>query len=114
MFAAQHGLDNLVLLVDLNGQQALGYTAEVLALGDVAEKLRAFGWSVAPVPGHDQGALAAALEPDEDGRPRAIVAETTFGYGVSFMESKIEWHYLPLDEERYAAALAELGARAAA
>jgi transketolase len=114
MFAAQHRLDNLVLLVDLNGQQALGYTREVLDLGAVEEKLAAFGWSVETVPGHDQEALAAALVPAADGRPRAIVAETTFGYGVSFMESRIEWHYLPLDDEAYAKALAELDARTAA
>ncbi|MGB7589455.1 MAG: 1-deoxy-D-xylulose-5-phosphate synthase N-terminal domain-containing protein [Solirubrobacterales bacterium] len=114
MFAAQHQLDNLVLLVDLNGQQALGYTSEVMDLGAVEEKLAAFGWSVKAVHGHDHEALAAALEPPGDGRPHAIVAQTTFGYGVSFMESKIEWHYLPLDEETYARALAELDERAAA
>jgi transketolase len=113
MFAAQHHLDNLTLLVDLNGQQALGYTSEVLDMGMVEEKLAAFGWSVEAVPGHDQEALGAALERVETGRPRALVARTTFGYGVSFMESKIEWHYLPLDDEAYAKAIAELETRAA-
>lgn len=113
LFAAQHGLDNLTLLVDLNGQQALGYTPEVLDLSDVVAKLAAFGWSAEAVPGHDQEALGAALEHPADGRPRAIVAETTFGYGVSFMESKIEWHYLPLNDETYAEALAELDRREA-
>lgn len=113
MFAAQHGLDNLFLLVDLNGQQALGYTPEVLHLGDVEEKLSAFGWAVTTVHGHDQETLGAALERPGDERPRALVADTTFGYGVSFMESKIEWHYLPLDEEAHARALAELAERAA-
>jgi transketolase len=112
MFAAQHRLDNLTLLVDLNGQQALGYTHEVLDLGTVEEKLAAFGWSVEAVPGHDQEALGAALRRSGDKRPRALVARTTFGYGVSFMESKIEWHYLPLDESSYARALADLEARA--
>lgn len=114
MFAAQHRLDNLVLLVDLNGQQALGYTRDVIDLGDVAGKLSAFGWSAETVPGHDQAALGAALEMESEGRPQAIVAATTFGYGVSFMESKIEWHYLPLDDESYATAIADLDARAAA
>lgn len=111
MFAAQHRLDNLVLLVDLNGQQALGYTHEVLDLGSVEEKLSHFGWAAQAVPGHDQAALDAALAPRADGRPVAIVADTTFGYGVSFMESKIEWHYLPLDDDNFALALAELDAR---
>lgn len=113
MFAAQHRLDNLVLLVDLNGQQALGYTREVIDLGAVEEKLSAFGWSAQAIPGHDQEALAAALEPRGEGRPQAIVAETTFGYGVSFMESQIKWHYLPLDEETFAAAIGELDLAAA-
>jgi len=112
MFVAQHDLDNLVLLVDLNGQQALGHTPEVLHLGDVGEKLSAFGWAVDGVPGHDQEALGTALGRPGEGRPRALVAETTFGYGVSFMESKIEWHYLPLDDEANAKALAELEERA--
>jgi transketolase len=114
MFAAQHRLDNLTLLVDLNGQQALGYTRDVINVDAVENKLSAFGWSARAVPGHDQDALGAALEPTADGRPQAIVAQTTFGYGVSFMESQIKWHYLPLDDDTYAEALAELDARAAA
>lgn len=114
MFAAQHQLDNLILLVDLNGQQALGYTKDILDLDSVEDKFALFGWSAQAVAGHDQDALAAALNGAGDGRPRAIVAQTTFGFGVSFMESEIKWHYLPLDDETYAVALAELDARAAA
>ncbi len=112
MFAAHHRLDNLTILIDLNGQQALGYTPEVIELGSVDEKFTAFGWSSRVVPGHDRVALAAALRGAGDGRPRAIVAETTFGYGVSFMESQIKWHYLPLDDDAFAAAIAELDRRA--
>jgi transketolase len=111
MFAAQHRLDNLTLLIDLNGQQALGYTRDVIDLGDIAEKFTAFGWSAEDVPGHDHEALAAALEKGAEGQPRALVAQTTFGYGVSFMESEIKWHYLPLDDDAYATAMAELKAR---
>lgn len=114
MFCAQHRLDNLTLLIDLNGQQALGYTADVMDLGDVAEKLRVFGWEAASVGGHDHPALGAALAPPDGGRPRAIVARTTFGHGVSFMESEIKWHYLPLDEELNAQALGELERKAVA
>jgi len=84
------------------------------ALHPVGEKLEAFGWSVQTVPGHDQETLGTALAQAADGRPRAIVAQTTFGYGVSFMESEIKWHYLPLDDESLDKALAELDARAAA
>lgn len=114
MFAAQHRLDNLTLLVDLNGQQALGYTGEILDLGAVDAKLAQFGWDAERVPGHDQDALDAALTASTENRPRALVAETTFGYGVSFMESEIKWHYLPLDEETYPIARSELEARAVA
>lgn len=114
MFAAQHRLDNLALLIDLNGQQALGYTRDVIDLGAVEDKLSKFDWSVQAIAGHDQEALGASLERTADGRPQAIVARTTFGYGVSFMESQIKWHYLPLDDETYAVALAELDARAEA
>jgi transketolase len=113
MFAAQQGLDNLTLLIDLNGQQALGYTRDIIDLGAVEEKLALFGWAAETIPGHDQEALGAALAPAPDGRPKALVARTTFGYGVSFMESEIKWHYLPLDDDSYAVALAELEARAA-
>jgi transketolase len=114
MFAAQHGLDNLRLLVDLNGQQALGYTPEVLEIAAVEEKLASFGWSAAAVGGHDQAALAAGLSGGEPGKPRALVARTTFGHGISFMESEIRWHYLPLDDDAHAVAVAELDARARA
>jgi transketolase len=114
MFAAQHRLDNLTLLIDLNGQQALGYTQDILDLAAVEGKFAHFGWSAQRVAGHDQEALGAALTAPTDERPRVIVAETTFGHGVSFMESEIKWHYLPLDDETYAAALTELDARAAA
>jgi transketolase len=114
MFSAQHKLDNLTLLVDINGQQALGYTRDIIDLGAVEDKLSLFGWSAQAIGGHDQAALETALAAETQGRPRAIVAQTTFGYGVSFMESKIEWHYLPLSDENHSAALTELDARAPA
>jgi transketolase len=118
MFAAQHELDNLTLLVDLNGQQAFGYTRDVIDLGAVEDKLAVFGWDAVVVDGHDhpglERAFAATLRGDgRPGRPHAIVARTTFGYGVSFMESEIKWHYLTLDDESYTTALADLDALSA-
>lgn len=110
MFAGHHQLDNLIAIFDVNGQQALGFTADVLNLDAAPEMLAGLGWDVQRVDGHDHRligeALAAALA--RNGRPHAIIAETTFGKGVSFMESKIEWHYLPLDEEQYGQALSEI------
>ena len=116
MFAAQHRLSNLVALVDLNGQQAFGYTAEVLDLSPLAARFRAFGWEAHELDGHDPDALAALLRslPHDPGPPRVVVARTVFGRGVSFMERRIDWHYWPLDEERYAEALADLEALEAA
>lgn len=116
MFAAHHRLSNLVALVDVNGQQALGYTRDVLDAGPpLADRWRAFGWDVHRVDGHDPATLAtriAALDTDA-GPPHVILAQTTFGKGVSFMESRIEWHYLPLTDELHRQACAELDAAAA-
>jgi transketolase len=114
MFAAHHKLDNLVALFDVNGQQALGYTKDVMDLGAVEDRFAVFGWDVQVVDGHDHELLAAALDTatERSGRPHVIMAQTTFGKGVSFMESRIEWHYLPLTEEQCGSALDELAAAA--
>jgi transketolase len=106
IFAAHHHL-NLTLIVDLNGLQGFGSTAEVANLEPLAEKFRAFGWPTVEIDGHDLSALRTALSPATPG-PRAIVAKTRKGCGVSFMEGKLEWHYLPMTADQYAAALAEI------
>jgi len=110
MFAAHHRLSNLIAIVDLNGQQALGYTHEVLELADMADRWRAFGWEVHEVPGHDSAAISATIASLDRERPHVLIADTTFGKGVSYMESRIEWHYLPMTDEQYARALDELAA----
>jgi transketolase len=112
MFAAHHGLSGLVALVDANRQQALGYTADILEPTPLADRWRAFGWDVQEVDGHDAEALAERLDESRDGleRPTVFLAHTVFGKGVSFMESRIEWHYSPMSEDQYRRALAELEA----
>lgn len=113
MFAAHHRLSNLIAILDLNGQQALGYTDEVLELADMAERWRSFGWDVHEVDGHDSALIAATIAGLEGDRPHLLIAETTFGKGVSYMEGRIEWHYLPMSDEQYERALAEIdGSRA--
>ena len=112
MFAAHHRLSNLIAIVDLNGQQALGYTRDVLDLSPLADRFRAFGWNSIEIDGHDPEGIARTIESlgQEPGPPHVLVARTVFGRGVSFMEHKIEWHYWPLDAARHAQALLDLAA----
>jgi transketolase len=107
MFAAHHRLGNLTAVVDANGQQALGYTREVLDLEPLAARFEAFGWEAVEVDGHDVDALASALDRVSD-RPRVVIARTTFGKGVSYMESLVKWHYWPMSDVDYEQALADV------
>jgi transketolase len=110
MFAAHHRLSNLVAIIDLNGQQALGYTGDVLSLGDMAERWRSFGWDARDIDGTSSDAVASVIQglDFKDGPPHCLVAHTVFGRGVSFMERRVEWHYLPMSDEQYELALAEI------
>lgn len=111
LFAAQRRLDRLIVIVDENGWQAMGRTAEVMQLGSLREKFAAFGFEALDVDGHDEAALDAALrslKASRDGRPKALVARTVKGKGVSFMEDQNLWHYTRLSADTYAAAMAEL------
>jgi transketolase len=110
MFAAHHRLAALIAIADVNGQQALGYTADVMDLAPLSDRWRAFGWDVHEVDGHDVDALQQTVDglDTEAGPPHIVLARTTFGRGVSFMENQIAWHYWPLSEEQHAQALVEL------
>jgi transketolase len=111
LFAAHHGSSNLVVIVDANGQQALGSTDQVMRLGSIVRKFAACDWDVVEVDGHDEGALSASMRGlmlSESSAPRALIARTVKGKGVSFMENDNRWHYCKLNEDSYRAALAEL------
>ena len=110
MFSAHHQLSNLVTLIDLNGQQAFGYTRNVLNLSSMAERWRAFDWDVCEVDGHDPDELIDTISGLDtvEGPPHVLIAHTTFGKGVSFMENQIKWHYWPMSEEEYKQALEDL------
>jgi len=114
MFAGHHRLSNLIAIVDDNGQQALGKTKDIIDLHPLGDKWRAFGWNVHEVDGHDVAALASAFRDllDRGDAPGVVIARTIAGKGVSFMEGKVEWHYLPLSDDQYAQALHELEASA--
>ncbi|MDQ4148734.1 MAG: transketolase, partial [Actinomycetota bacterium] len=91
-------------------QQALGYTADVLDLAPLEDRWRSFGWDVREVDGHDIPAMISSVASfaAEEGRPHVLIARTTFGKGVSFMQSDIRWHYLPMSEDQYRQALEEV------
>ena len=112
LFATHFKLDNLVVIVDKNGFQAMGTTDEVMALGNIAQKFEAFGFETLTLDGHDEGAIDiaySALKSSRNGRPKAIVANTVKGKGISFMEHDNIWHYTRLSDATYGAALRELG-----
>ena len=111
MAGAHYGLDNLTVVVDRNGIQQGAATETILRLEPLAEKFRAFGWGVREVDGHDCGVLCQTLNaaPFEAGCPNCVIAHTTKGKGVSFIEGRPEWHHhIPSDAELLAA-LEELG-----
>lgn len=122
MFSAHHRLHNLTVIVDVNGQQALGRTEDVLNLSNLTERWEAFGWRVTEVDGHAADQLFTALSrPSQAGdAPHVVLARTVFGRGVSFMmegraitqshlpNQPVNWHYLPMSEEEYRLATVEL------
>jgi transketolase len=109
MFAAQHRLRRLTVLVDHNHQQAFGYTSDILASSQLPDRWRAFGWDVIEADGHDEAALIGILTSATTELPRVIVAETVFGKGVSYMERQIKWHYLPMSDSDFEQAMSEIG-----
>jgi len=115
MFAAHHKLSNLIAIIDLNGQQAIGYTDEVLKLSPMEKRWQAFDWDVHAVDGHDIAEITetiAGLRTAQD-QPHVLIARTTFGKGVSYMENQIKWHYWPMSDPEYQQALAEIGVNTA-
>ena len=112
MFAAHYKLDNLVAVIDWNGLQIDGPVAEVMNPTPHDEKFRAFGWHVISINGNDFDEIEAAFREARTvkGKPTAIIAKTTKGRGVSYMENAVEWHGAAPKEEQYKIALADLGA----
>ncbi|MEB3245736.1 MAG: transketolase [Vampirovibrionales bacterium] len=107
LFAAHHGLNNLMAIVDYNKIQSFGRVDEVLKLEPFADKWRAFGWHVIDVDGHDHAALLAAFEHAKtiQDKPQVLIAHTTKGKGVGFMEDDNLWHYRPPNSEQLVLAL---------
>jgi transketolase len=111
MSAAQLGMDNLTAIIDYNRLQSDGDSRKIIDFGDLAAKFKCFGWNVVDVDGHNIKELVDALTKSFDcTAPKAIVARTVKGKGVSFMENNNEWHHNRLTKANYDLALAEVGA----
>ena len=115
MAAAKYKLDNLCAIVDVNGLQIDGKTSDVMPTEPLDKKFEAFGWNVIKADGHDYDALIAALDEAKTvaDRPTVILAKTTKGKGVSFMEDNAGWHGKAPNAEQYEQAKAELEAKVA-
>ena len=109
-FAAHYKLDNLCLIIDNNGLQIDGAVKDVMNIMPYASKLKAFGWNVIQIDGHDIAQILEAFEKAKatKNKPTAIVAKTIKGKGVSFMENQAGWHGKAPNEEQYNIAIAEL------
>ena len=112
MSAAKYGLDNLCAIVDVNGLQIDGRTADVMPSEPLDRKFAAFNWHVITVDGHDFDALRAAFAEARQvkGQPTVLIAKTVKGKGVSFMENDAGWHGKAPNAEQYEKAMAELDA----
>ena len=113
MFAAHHKVDNLIATIDRNGQQIDGPTEQVMSLGDMGEKYKAFGWEVMYIEnGNDMRQMVEGLEKAKslsgNGKPIAIIMTTDMGYGVDYMMGTHKWHGIAPDDEHLAKALDQL------
>ena len=108
--AAHYKLDNLCAIIDYNQLQITGPTAQVCNTDPLDKKFESFGWSVRLVDGHDYEALVKTFEaiPFESGKPSLVIAHTTKGKGVSYMENNVKWHHGVPNEKQFEEALNEL------
>lgn len=111
MSAVKYKADNLCAVLDWNGVQLDGTSQDILPMGDIHAKFAAFGWHCIECDGHDVDQLYAAFEEAKTVKdlPTIVLAHTTKGKGVSFMEGQAGWHGKPIDDTSYAQAMTELG-----
>lgn len=108
LFASRLGLDNFTAIMDYNNLQGYGRARDICGFEPVKAKWEAFGWHTIEVDGHEHDALADAFSEDPMGKPKMIVARTTKGKGVSFMEDQLVWHYYIVTDELKKRAFEEL------
>ncbi len=112
IYAAHYKIDNIISTIDLNGQQIDGTTEEVMSLGDLGAKWRAFGWEVMEMEGNDMEAVVIGLKEAKSrtgkGKPVMIIMTTAMGSGVDFMENDHNWHGVAPNDDQLASALGQL------
>jgi transketolase len=108
--AGTRKIDNLVVMIDMNRQQALDLTENIIKYEDISTSFRVLGWMVTEIDGHNEDQILNALA-SKSNKPHIIIANTKFGAGISFMEGNISWHYLPLTKELYQLALSEIDSK---
>ena len=114
LVANHYKLNNLIAIIDHNKMQSLDFCENTIALSPFVDKWRAFGWNVIDIDGHDHDALRDAFNKAKESadKPTVIIANTTKGKGISFMENDILWHYrFPHEGEEYDTAVSELRAQ---
>lgn len=108
LFAPKLGLDNFTAILDYNNLQGYGRARDLCAFEPIHSKWESFGWQVIKIDGHDFHQIEQALNSDSRGKPKIIIACTTKGKGVSFMEDQLIWHYYVVTDEIREKALKEL------
>lgn len=104
LFANQYKLDNLIVIVDHNKMQAMGFCEDILTLEPFEKKWESFGWNTISIDGHNHNQLKNALENaknNKNNKPSVIIANTIKGKGISFLENKLESHYISPQGEKY-------------
>lgn len=109
MSASHYKLDNLTVMLDYNRLQLDGFNNEIMSLGDINDKYKAFGFECYIVDGHDIKAIVDAINSPHNDKPKFICCRTHKGHGVSFMEDKVEWHGKAPNSDEYENAMRELG-----
>lgn len=107
-YAVAKGLDNLIVMIDKNGLQGFGNTDDILGVSADKNKWEAMGFEVVEVDGHNVTEIYNQIDifkTHKNGVPKLLIANTVKGKGVSYMENKMEWHYLPMKPEQYQTAM---------
>jgi len=99
LFASKLGIDNLTVILDYNNLQGYGRPTDICYFEPILNKWRSFGWEACKIDGHNFTEIIDVLKKSHSGRPRIIIAKTTKGKGVSFMENEMKWHYFIVTDE---------------